>query len=1436
MTGNAMGYSVATAGDVNGDGFADVLVGAYAWPGTAAVGRAFAWFGSPSGLGANGIPANAEWSAAGTPAVTNLFGWAVGPAGDVNGDGYGDVIVGGYGYDNGEADEGRAYVFLGSGDKPLMTSGWTAAGPAGSFFGVEARSAGDVNGDGYSDVIVGAYWDANGEPTEGRAYLYLGSPAGPAIFPSWTGESNNASAQFGYSVASAGDVNGDGYGDVIIGAPTHHNPDIEEGRASVYLGSATGLGLVPAWTAEGNQVSALFGHSVASAGDVNGDGFGDVIVGARFYDNGQTKEGRAYVYLGSASGLSSSPVWTAESDQADAEFGRSVAAAGDVNRDGFGDVIVSASYYDVTMGDNAGKAYLYAGGPSGPSATPSWTDDGNNRGASFLGAQVASAGDVNGDGYSDVIVGASSTGFAFVYSGSSTGLSTTPSFTLTETSDEEFGGRVASAGDVNGDGYDDVIVGARLHSSGEVWEGAAYLYLGSASGIVTTAAWQVESNSASAQMGNSVASAGDANGDGFADLLVGVFNDATAPYVNLYYGNALRGLDRAARQVRADGSAPIAFLGRSDSESAFRLRALGRSAAGRGRVKLEWEVKPLGTNFNGTGLARGASFTDTGFPDGSGSAAGLDETVVGLSGGTIYHWRARILSSDPLFPNSPWLTLPYNGRNEADLRMPASAPPSVVGVSPPDFAEGISQATSVVITFSEAVSASSVTTGSLRLKDPSNTPVLATVSVSGTQATLDPTPALAAGTLYTVEVTTAVQDLAGNALTPSFTSSFRTQAAAPAGGRPLPTVSDPSTPPADPALARTGASVAAAGDLNGDGIRDFLSGSPGYQVGANLGAGAALVYLGSTSSTERASPDIIFTGAAAHDRVGVALAGNFDFNLDGRGDILIGAEQVDRTGTPAATGAGRVYLIYFDPTDTTHYPNLANPSLSDTVSLSLVGQMGGIPGVVFTGGSLGDQAGFAVAGRGSPSDPFQPPNPAILLIGVPGFDSPPNPCTDPGKVYAIFSEPALSGTVSLSRVANGAGDEVEGISFAFPPNPCDAGALLGFSVTFPGDVMGGPGEDLAFSAPYADPVVDATTRVDAGIVYVVQGGALSTGVVDVSEIGITIAGTQLLGEQDSALLGFSISGGGDNRVDGFADFLMGAPLFDRTLPFGPEAVLTDTGAVYQTSATLSKGIIEVCLFGTTLAGAVYVGETSGDQLGYAVADVGDVNGDGFDDIALGAPYTDPNSLTDAGTAYVVLGGSAPSLGGIIEVGVVGETLAGFELTGVEDGEHAGSSIAGTGDLNSGGTDDFVVGAPDKNAGADTDAGTVYQVILDDFDNDGTLDGEDCAPTDASVWATSGESIDVVLVDKTTLTWAEPPNRGGVPGTLSYDTIRSPSPSDFIASAVCVETNETDTTTTDSAAPPQGGRFAYLVVARNTCGQGDAGSASSGVPRATLLCP
>ncbi|MCD4750780.1 MAG: FG-GAP-like repeat-containing protein, partial [Thermoanaerobaculales bacterium] len=484
--------------------------------------------------------------------------------------------------------------------------------------------------------------------------------------------------------------NGDGFADVVVGIPYQTNTESAEGLAVVFPGSAAGLSTTPSWFAESNQADAHFGMSVGTAGDVNGDGFADVVVGAPDYDAGQSNEGRAFVYHGASSWPSTSPDWTAESNQAAAIFATTVATAGDVNGDGYSDVIVGAPEWDAGI-NNEGLVALYHGSATGLSASADWSFVSDMAGA-YLGEGAASAGDVNGDGYSDVIVGARSYdpgiwgGEAWVFHGSAGGLASTPAWTGdNDQASAGYGHAVATAGDVNGDGYADVVVGAHMYDNPETNEGRVSVYLGSASGLGSSAAWTAESDQDQSGYGWALGSAGDVNGDGYADLLVGAYRydngNTDEGRALLYYGNEGPGMSLRPRQRQADDSAPIAHLGASNDDG-VRIAIIGRGPFGRTRSRLEVEVKPLGTLFDGAGTVLGASFSDTGI-----AGVALSETVSGLAAGTVHHWRSRLHydpTTSPFLQYGPWLTMPWDGRQESDFRTPScttSTPPTITGSS-----------------------------------------------------------------------------------------------------------------------------------------------------------------------------------------------------------------------------------------------------------------------------------------------------------------------------------------------------------------------------------------------------------------------------------------------------------------------------------------------------------------------------------------------------------------------------------------------------------------------------------------------------------------------------------------------------------------------------------------------------------------------------------
>ncbi|MCX7047159.1 MAG: FG-GAP-like repeat-containing protein [Candidatus Sumerlaeota bacterium] len=433
--------------------------------------------------------AAANWTVDGDLANGGL-GWSLGAAGDVNGDGYADVLVAAPWYDNGYYFGGRVYLYYGSATGLTTSPAWIANGnTTNCCLGRCVATAGDINKDGYSDILISDgyyYWGDDASGTRGHVYVWYGSASGlkPNATPAnadLTLQGSQSAEVFGFSCASAGDVNKDGYSDIIVSAPFYNSSLTRAGRAYVFYGSATGLTTSPAWTVQGDQAGSRFGWSAASAGDVNGDGYADVIIGAPSYNNAYSQGGRAFVYYGSGTGLPSSPSRIYDGAQSYDLFGWSVASAGDVNKDGYGDVLIGAAQYDNGQTDE-GRVYAYYGSSSGLPATPNWSVESDQL-SGKMGCCVAAAGDFNGDGIADVLIGAhqydSYDGRAYIYYGSASGLATSATVLPSPDHGAQFGWSVAGIGDVNRDGAADVIIGASGYSTGgQTSVGRAYAYYG----------------------------------------------------------------------------------------------------------------------------------------------------------------------------------------------------------------------------------------------------------------------------------------------------------------------------------------------------------------------------------------------------------------------------------------------------------------------------------------------------------------------------------------------------------------------------------------------------------------------------------------------------------------------------------------------------------------------------------------------------------------------------------------------------------------------------------------------------------------------------------------------------------------------------------------------------------------------------------------------
>jgi hypothetical protein len=406
-------------------------------------------------------------------AAGDLFG-IVSSAGDVNGDGFEDIIIGAYQNDAAGMDAGRAYIYFGGSAIDSIPDVILTGEAAEDVFGASVASAGDVNGDGFGDIIIGAFQNDAGGTNAGRVYIYFGGPVVDDIADVvFTGTIPNNF--FGHVVTGAGDVNGDGYDDVIAAAPAYNS---FAGIAYIYYGGSS-MDTIPDVTVTGVNPGDSFGSSMAYVGDVNGDNFADVLVGA--YDAFVNTAGKAYLYFGGVSMDSTADVVMNGEEVADV-FGASVSSAGDVNGDGFSDVIVGALNNDAA-GMDAGKAYIFFGGLS-MDATPDVIMTGSAPGDNF--GIVSTAGDLNDDGFSDVIVGAirndaggTNAGRAYVYFGATNMDSTADLIFTGEAEEDLFGLAVATAGDVNGDGISDIIIGAPYNDFTGTDAGKAYLYLSS---------------------------------------------------------------------------------------------------------------------------------------------------------------------------------------------------------------------------------------------------------------------------------------------------------------------------------------------------------------------------------------------------------------------------------------------------------------------------------------------------------------------------------------------------------------------------------------------------------------------------------------------------------------------------------------------------------------------------------------------------------------------------------------------------------------------------------------------------------------------------------------------------------------------------------------------------------------------------------------------
>ncbi len=433
--GDWSGYSVAPAGDVNHDGYDDMIIGA-----------PYAGVGGPKGEGRAYLILGRPWDEWPADHIDlsdtdikfigqkqrSMTGRQNYTAGDVNGDGYDDFLITCW---KCRQYKGVIYLYLGTQpvpwgpNHPVQDAHATFYGELeGDRAGYYVSTAGDVNDDGYDDFVISALANSEAGFRAGQVYLFLGKPEAnwgrglplDRADASFWGEAEEDAV--GRSVAAAGDVNGDGYDDFLIGSMANDEAGVDAGQAYLILGrEAADWGMdYPLSLADASFLGEVagdeVGRRVAGGGDVNGDGFDDLLFGASYNDQAAPDAGKAFLVLGREAadwGMDYSLAMSDASFLGESvldQAGRRVSGAGDINDDGYADFLIGAPHSS-RAAEEGGAAYLLLGRPDAD-----WGQDYSLSGADVIyvaeaafdhaGFDIAPAGDMNGDGIDDLLIGA----------------------------------------------------------------------------------------------------------------------------------------------------------------------------------------------------------------------------------------------------------------------------------------------------------------------------------------------------------------------------------------------------------------------------------------------------------------------------------------------------------------------------------------------------------------------------------------------------------------------------------------------------------------------------------------------------------------------------------------------------------------------------------------------------------------------------------------------------------------------------------------------------------------------------------------------------------------------------------------------------------------------------------------------------------------------
>ncbi|MGF1522850.1 MAG: beta strand repeat-containing protein [Leptolyngbyaceae cyanobacterium] len=1073
---------------------------------------------------------------------------------------------------------------------------------------------GDINGDGFDDVIIGApsfryrgfsYYDYSPSYAQRRreSYVVFGGQnvAGGSLNLPTLDEPNGFLLDFDFTAASAaGNINGDGLDDVIIGVSEADPNGIDNaGESYVVFGSSnisqnnfdlTALDGSNGFAISGIEENNFSGSDVSAAGDVNNDGLDDIIISAPSSNFNDANPGESYVVFG-ASTFSSDHLELAALDgqngfvingiDPDGIRGSSVSGAGDINGDGIDDLIVSGNTRVDGSEIGPAEAYVVFGGQDVSSGSFDLsTLDGSNGFVvsaipdvdfySILTATVSSAGDINGDGIDDIAIGTPNIPQRFRYS-------------LVGKSYVVFGSRDAFSSDLN------------------------LADLDGSNGLII-------SNSDAdniREFGQAIDGISDINGDGFDDLLIG-----TSPLI--YSGNYFRG-DIADRGY-------VIFGGPDFSDGPLDAAELDGS---------DGFTIPAGASVSSAGDFNGDGLNDFIVGDGRGNE----------NGGVSYIVFGRAPDVPVFRTDAAALTTPENTRFITDLEVTDNLDGEGNGLTY-SLTGGTDQAFFSLDAVSGALSLDLIPD----FENPTDADQDNTYEV---EVTVTDSDGFSQTGVFAIDVT----DVSFGTITPAHLNG--------SNGFMIEGVNEND---------RSGRLVSSAGDVNGDGFDDVIVGSSGTGYGSSLKVDELYVVFGGRDfSSDRLNlADLNGNNGFVVEGSSLAASNAGDINNDGIDDLIIGTSEADANGL---LQAGQTFVL-FGRQDFSSSPDLT--------------ALDGTNGFVINATDAGDGAGLAV----SPAGDINTDGIDDLIIGAPSASPSSTGFGSDGESYVVFGGQDFSdGTLNLASLDGSNG-------FIIVGDP-DLRSALGTPVSDIGDVNGDGVDDLAISGSSSD------------IDYIVFGGQdFSSGRLNVAAIDGSNGFVVSVGIRSFR---YSVDQAGDINGDGFDDIVVvvdttsysvgttsyivfGQSDFSedpflnvRAIPNGRDGFQTDF-------PTIGLGDINDDGFDDLIIGSPFPGNSSfvrfgeseldidelnnprgfsingvdeDDRFSFAVSNAGDVNGDGVNDIIIGAPFADPNGVDAAGETYVIFSGdilSSPSLTVDATLSVVENNTTVVDINATDDSD------------------------------------------------------------------------------------------------------------------------------------------------------------------------